>query len=282
MRASAAVWLFGVAAGCTFAPGAVPGEGAPDAPAPPDGAQGDDGARRDGTAPDAVAFDASPCGNGALDPGEACDDGGAAAGDGCDAACQIEPAWRCPTPGSPCTRVTGVTTVPGDLLPATGGVGGTGFARPCGAGQVVVGFEGYQSYGLTFIGRMRSLCATVVFAADGRLAWTGVMPTMAVGTEMGIMLPRTSCAGDEAAVGFTGNGIGLVSGLQLHCASLAHTGGALVLGTPRTLTTFGPAVETWWPPAQCPPGQAAIAFEGRSGSLIDQMTLRCGALVPAP
>ena len=50
------------------------------------------------------------CGNGVLDPGEQCDDGvfplektgPSAIDDGCNAFCQIEAGWQCPTPGQPC------------------------------------------------------------------------------------------------------------------------------------------------------------------------------------
>jgi len=43
------------------------------------------------------------CGNGVLDPGEGCDDGNRINGDGCNALCQIEANYECPTPGQPCT-----------------------------------------------------------------------------------------------------------------------------------------------------------------------------------
>ena len=38
------------------------------------------------------------CGNGALEAGEACDDGGAISGDGCSADCTVECGWRCSQP----------------------------------------------------------------------------------------------------------------------------------------------------------------------------------------
>lgn len=40
------------------------------------------------------------CGNGAADPGEACDDGNAFGGDGCSAACRIEPGFQCTAAGN--------------------------------------------------------------------------------------------------------------------------------------------------------------------------------------
>jgi cysteine-rich repeat protein len=43
------------------------------------------------------------CGNGVLDPGEQCDDGNKAAGDGCSSICQIPRGWTCTHPGTPCT-----------------------------------------------------------------------------------------------------------------------------------------------------------------------------------
>jgi len=43
------------------------------------------------------------CGDGVLDPGEACDDGNIMAGDGCIATCQqLEADYVCPNPGEPC------------------------------------------------------------------------------------------------------------------------------------------------------------------------------------
>jgi len=43
------------------------------------------------------------CGDGNLDPpGEQCDDDNKTNGDGCNALCQIEANWKCPTPGQPC------------------------------------------------------------------------------------------------------------------------------------------------------------------------------------
>ncbi len=43
------------------------------------------------------------CGDGVVDPGEACDDGNSKSGDGCTAACDaIEQDYACPEPGKPC------------------------------------------------------------------------------------------------------------------------------------------------------------------------------------
>jgi cysteine-rich repeat protein len=51
----------------------------------------------------------TPCGNGVLDPGEACDDGNNASGDGCDLACAIEPCFACSGQPSACVRDVGAS-----------------------------------------------------------------------------------------------------------------------------------------------------------------------------
>ena len=53
------------------------------------------------------------CGNGALQPGEECDDGGVVAGDGCDAICQMEPCFAF----SPCASSAGSTFKLRDITP---------------------------------------------------------------------------------------------------------------------------------------------------------------------
>jgi cysteine-rich repeat protein len=45
---------------------------------------------------------AAKCGNSLLEGMEACDDGNTTANDGCDAACQVEAAFACPSAGEPC------------------------------------------------------------------------------------------------------------------------------------------------------------------------------------
>jgi cysteine-rich repeat protein len=48
-----------------------------------------------------------PCGNGAIDPGETCDDGNRAGGDGCGATCLLEPGFRCAAAGGACAAICG-------------------------------------------------------------------------------------------------------------------------------------------------------------------------------
>lgn len=75
-------------------------DAAPADAAPPDAAPPDAGA------PDAAAPDAGVgCGDGVIAAPEACDDGGRTDGDGCSAACEVEPYFRCAGEPSQCARV---------------------------------------------------------------------------------------------------------------------------------------------------------------------------------
>jgi len=58
---------------------------------------------------------APSCGNGAVEPGETCDDGGTANGDGCSSACAEETGWDCIGAPSVCNAVCGdLFVVPGE------------------------------------------------------------------------------------------------------------------------------------------------------------------------
>jgi cysteine-rich repeat protein len=58
------------------------------------------------------------CGNGTLEPGEVCDDGNTANGDGCSTACAIEPCWSC-------------TGLPSACAPLPAGIACADDGNPC-------------------------------------------------------------------------------------------------------------------------------------------------------
>ncbi|MFL5307000.1 MAG: DUF4215 domain-containing protein [Polyangia bacterium] len=58
----------------------------------------------DGGSVDIPGTITTTCGNGMLDPGEACDDHNAIGGDGCSRICQIENGWLCQNVGQACVR----------------------------------------------------------------------------------------------------------------------------------------------------------------------------------
>jgi fibro-slime domain-containing protein len=70
----------------------------------------------DGGDPTKPAGDAAhPCGNGTKEGAEECDDGNTKDGDGCSAACKLEPGWKCPKPGAACVAAgCGDAIVAGD------------------------------------------------------------------------------------------------------------------------------------------------------------------------
>jgi cysteine-rich repeat protein len=51
-----------------------------------------------------IVATSTACGNGVLDSGETCDDGGTENNDGCSASCQIESGWICSGSPSSCTK----------------------------------------------------------------------------------------------------------------------------------------------------------------------------------
>ncbi len=59
------------------------------------------------------------CGDGAIEGGEACDDGNRADGDGCNMSCQVEPGWTCIDEPSVCTEIP-VAPICGDGIVASG------------------------------------------------------------------------------------------------------------------------------------------------------------------
>lgn len=71
---------------------------------------------------------ANRCGNGVVDPGEACEDGNEDTGDGCDPSCRLEPCWACagsPSVCAPAPRAcTGITKTGGVSLKVKAAVNG--------------------------------------------------------------------------------------------------------------------------------------------------------------
>jgi cysteine-rich repeat protein len=74
------------------------------------------------------------CGNGALDAGEACDDNGTAAGDGCSALCAVESGYTCSGAPSVCARTCGnglVVPAQGEACDDGNAAGGDGCSSAC-------------------------------------------------------------------------------------------------------------------------------------------------------
>jgi cysteine-rich repeat protein len=218
------------------------------------------------------------CGDGVLDEHETCDDGGRTSGDGCDTTCLIEPDYACPNVGSFCLPVVGLLATPGSALAPVGGNGGTPFMQPCAVGEQLVGLETSHSNDTNYVARTRGLCARVGFRSDGRVIWTTTNPTNFEGNEQNNST-IVACADDEVAVGYAGaTATNFVSAFQLICQPIGFADGALGFGPARMLPAFASMIGVVQPAAQCPSGQVAREYDGRSGAIIDQLSMQCGAV----
>ena len=74
---------------------------------------------------------ASDCGDGVLDPGEACDDSNMNAGDGCNTDCQEEPGWDCSSGGCVTVCGDGVLIAPNEQCDDSNTATGDGCDASC-------------------------------------------------------------------------------------------------------------------------------------------------------
>jgi len=100
----------------------------------------------DGTNCDAPGI-CAVCGNGSIESGEQCDDGNSADGDGCDAACAVEPCWVCEAAQAPTTTLAPALPGPSECTPDNGAscddgdpctVGDTCSAGDCAGNEVLI------------------------------------------------------------------------------------------------------------------------------------------------
>ena len=245
---------------------------------------------------DCAAFEGcGPCGNGVLDEGEACDDGGRAVGDGCDGDCQVEGGFVCAPPGlALCAAgeapVSYAATGDPVLLDPLGGEGGEPYDDPCPAGEVIVGFDAHVgaewqfSGGAVHVQRLRAQCARIDLDGDA-LALTPTAATPGRGGVAGSGVPdgytdQLRCAPGEAVTGLTlYRGAEYVNGVAFTCSTLALREGAVTFGDPVERGSAG-LIDVEIGGVQCPDDAAAIAHIGRGGHVLDQVTMRCARPEP--
>lgn len=142
------------------------------------------------------------CGNGVLDGGEECDDGNAAAGDGCSTSCGLEPV------------PPAVDACPGGTLPLVAGAGGT-----------YTGVVSASTSGLMSDYKPKTAqggCSTSYSAKDAVYAVTspisGLLKATVAGTFDSMIYARTGCSSDTTtfvdlacAGSVDGNGVETVS-----------------------------------------------------------------------
>lgn len=130
------------------------------------GEQCDDGNLANGDGCDATC-QIETCGNGLVQAGEQCDDGGIMGGDGCSATCQREPGYTCPIAGGVCLTVALLNPVDGAAFPVEPSYSGT--ATP---GALVT---------VTWTNSAGVIVATAVVTASNMGAWTAAAQGLAEG-----------------------------------------------------------------------------------------------------
>ncbi|MEZ4436265.1 MAG: hypothetical protein R3F65_28030, partial [bacterium] len=177
-----------------------------------------------------------------------------------------------------------VTLQPGDFLPITGGAGGGPFDDPGAPGEVVTGFvmsiDSAWGRGQTFVQASRAQCAALdVVDGEVRLTPTGLTP---IRGEYNPNQP-VSCPPGAVVAGYIGYQAPRDDGVFPGTFASAF---GLVCGTPRidgNRFVVEDLVDTPVVGDQrdfvgrfvCPEGSLVGANAGRSGGIVDQLTVRC-------
>jgi cysteine-rich repeat protein len=220
------------------------------------------------------------CGDGVLAQDENCDDGAAEAGDGCGSTCEIEPGFECPSMnvGQPCLPVVGLSRGPAITeLPAAGSMGNNAIAFECEPGEVMIGLEGYANEVGDNLGRISFVCAALALGENGEALLTTASRSVLFGTSQSGPFDSALCAADEVVTGFVPTTNTYVSGVELTCQKLFHTGGELRIGS-TTPVLFGPTEGMQEAARQCPPNEVLTRAFGTIGSSLDWLGFACSAI----
>ncbi|MGE0404082.1 MAG: DUF4215 domain-containing protein [Kofleriaceae bacterium] len=127
------------------------------------------------------------------------------------------------------------------------------------------------------LGRISFVCGSLALAQTGDASLTRAHQSIMYGTSQSGSLDATFCAPDEVVTGFVPTTNTYISGIELICQKLSHTGGALRFGAARPVA-FGPTVGTREAARQCPPGEVVGRAFGTIGSSLDWLGLACSAV----
>lgn len=225
------------------------------------------------------------CGDGLLAQTEDCDDGNLDAGDGCSAACRVEPGFVCrpQDAGGPCLPVVGLTRGPvATMLMLVGDMLGKPNNRmlECPGDQVAIGFEGFANSTGDNLGSIAIVCAALGIGADGVAQVTRKGTIDIMGGEIGPPMPPAMCGPDEVATGYLPVTNTYLKRFDLRCQALSHVDGKLQLG-PETSHVFGPTLSAEDPPhplQQCPANQILTVLHGHIGASLDRAAFGCSEL----
>ncbi len=208
------------------------------------------------------------CGDGMMDPGEACDDGNTDDLDGCLTDCRQGP--------------TGIsygafnaTTQHGNTM------GGSVFDDECPTDEVLIGLRG--TFGGS-VGQMQAICGLLQLVDPGDIDLSLVESTSLPvrGTSIGMAYDAT-CPAGSAVVGFGGRAGDLIDAIVLRCAPIVLMDDGMVLslefGVSGDLPLFGnPAGGNMIPQSDCAAGEVATIANIRAGDSVDAFGITCRPL----
>ncbi|MEZ8131497.1 galactose oxidase-like domain-containing protein [Enterovibrio norvegicus] len=154
-----------------------------------------------------------------------------------------------------------------------GGSGGGPYLIDCAEDAVLVGIRGHSG---NVIDQLRAVCVSV----DGQGNWQGTPETYgdqaggSGGGAFDFLCPNGSAVSGIDAYPSTEWNIDVVGKVSVHCKALS--GAKSVSGVQSTIGTTGLEGDEL-SDLSCADGKAAQGITGRSGSLIDQVALRCNA-----
>lgn len=188
------------------------------------------------------------------------------------------------------------TSDPFDL--GTGGAGGTGgipyttaSTTTYGSTYMPTGYTGSGGYTSSISSTGDSSSSTTDGSTTGGgaegpkgISLAGSTSTKQVGNPSGGSPADDRCPMGQALIGFTGalsNAGGYLGKVQGHCATLNLSTSVpytITTTTGATLPEHGTFTAAPWS-SLCPADQVVVGFEGRSGNLVDQISLHCAPLI---
>src|SRR6185436_6611128 len=115
------------------------------------------------------------------------------------------------------------------------------------------------------------------------VVFTGADQTKQAGNLAGGVAYNDACPAGQALIGFSGS-LSTTTSAAVHrqitprCGIVRVTGTAVMVSAGNTLATRGKAGASAWT-RDCPANQVVVGFAGRSGLLIDQLSLGCAPLL---
>jgi hypothetical protein len=208
-------------------------------------------------APECADGDAggATCGDGKVDPGEACDDGASngATPCGCQKTCQFASAGTACADTNLCNGAEqcdgkGACASPGPLS--------------CDDGKA----------------ETSDFCVAAV--GCGHLAFSAGTNTAVRGNELGGTEYVDACPAGKVLVGLNAKIGASFDQVQAVCAPVViDAAAAVTFGAPETPFPFRGSNNGTDASAMCPANQMVIGFVGRAGALVDQVSLRCAPVV---